>query len=365
MSGDTRPFPFGVFVPPVSVHTALVRFRGITGNIMQGTLITVDDDDNITMPKGSTINGRSVFADGVKLDGIELRATRDQTGAEIVVLLEALIVGARLSHNYLDDVGADDHHDENHSIVSHNDTTATGAELEALTDDSMVDGLHRHSEVSSPDGVYNRQIRIDNNGVVHIGDGTNELQIEVDGTIRFINNATVYEDLQISISNIRIPASNAPTQRLYNHGIGGGVTFPVLGFALNEFFFFDTQAPHSMELSTVLDNHIHYMTPTDGTGKKFKFQLDVITAVVNGNWAVPSGSPFTKEVSMIADLSNKHKKEIIADIPAVNTTVSTVYSCRLERIDASSDEYGSEIYIKFNDGHFRKDTVGSRTELDK
>lgn len=115
MSGDTRPFPFGVFVPPVSTHNALVRFRGITGNIIQGSQIIIDDDDNITMPGGSKINGRSVFADGVKLDGIELKATRDQTGAEIVALLEALAAGARLSHNYLDDVGADDHHDEAHT----------------------------------------------------------------------------------------------------------------------------------------------------------------------------------------------------------------------------------------------------------
>ncbi|KKK71331.1 hypothetical protein LCGC14_2914980, partial [marine sediment metagenome] len=38
------------------------------------------------------------------------------------------------------------------TIVGH-DTTATGANLTSLTDDSMVDSLHRHSELSASDGA--------------------------------------------------------------------------------------------------------------------------------------------------------------------------------------------------------------------
>jgi len=179
MTGDTRPFPFGVFVPPVSIDMALVRFRGINGNVIQGTLIIVDDDDNITMPNGAKINGRSISADGAKLDGIELKATADQTGIEIVSLLEALIAGTRLSHDYLDDVGVDDHHDEDHSIASHDDTTATGAELEALTDDSLADALHRHSELSSPDGAPDRAVRLNTTGGVGVGvDATATLHLK-------------------------------------------------------------------------------------------------------------------------------------------------------------------------------------------
>lgn len=40
---------------------------------------------------------------------------------------------------------ADAHHSELHSIASHNDTTATGAELETLTDGSNADALHTHA----------------------------------------------------------------------------------------------------------------------------------------------------------------------------------------------------------------------------
>ena len=100
----------------------------------------------------------------------------------------------------------------------------------------------------------------------------------------------------------------------------------------------------------------------DGTGDRFKFQLDVITAPIWGNWIAPTGTPFTTEVTMVADLSNSHMLEEIADIPAANTTVSTIYSCKFTRIAATVDEYGSEIYVKFNDSHYGKDDIGSRNE---
>ena len=155
----------------------------------------------------------------------------------------------------------------------------------------------------------------------------------------------VYEDLQVSISNIKIPAANAPADRLYNHGISGGVTFPVLGFDINEYIYFDLQTSHSMRLNTILDNHIHFMTPTDGSGvpNRFQFQLDVIVAGIGSNWIVPVGSPFTSEHIILADYSNLHKLLEIADIPASNTTVSTIYKCKLTRIAATQDEYGDEV----------------------
>ena len=40
---------------------------------------------------------------------------------------------------------ANDHHAEFHTIASHSDTTATGAELETLTDGSNADALHTHA----------------------------------------------------------------------------------------------------------------------------------------------------------------------------------------------------------------------------
>ena len=175
---------------------------------------------------------------------------------------------------------------------------------------------------------------------------------------------TVYDDNQVSISNIRIPVANAPTERLYNHGIVGGVTYPVLGFAVGDYFYFDVQTYHSMKLNTILDNHMHFMTPTDGSGTpdRFQFKLDVIVAPIFGNWAVPTGSPFTWEHIIQADYTNLHVYDDVADIPASNSTVSTIYKCRLTRIAATQDEYGQEVYVEFTDCHYQKNTIGSRQE---
>ena len=42
-------------------------------------------------------------------------------------------------------IGPEAGHDEAHTVVSHSDTTATGTELETLTDGSNADSLHAHA----------------------------------------------------------------------------------------------------------------------------------------------------------------------------------------------------------------------------
>ena len=202
-----------------------------------------------------------------------------------------------------------------------------------------------------------------------IGDGTNQTVFESDGTQRLEGTATVYDDLQVSISNIKAPTSNAPTDRLYNFGIGGGVTFPVLGFAVGDYIYFDVQTTHSTKLLSAIDDHLHYILPnTTNIGDNFKFQLDVIVAGVNETWAVPTGSPFTSEGTVATNDNIKHRIFGVAEIPGdLNTTISTVYKCKLTRISATFPalEYGSEVYVFFTDVHTERDSLGSDQEYVK
>lgn len=59
-------------------------------------------------------------------------------------------------------------HAQAHTVASHSDTTGTGAELDTLTDDSMADALHRHSELSASDGTPDACLAVDASGVVTI-----------------------------------------------------------------------------------------------------------------------------------------------------------------------------------------------------
>lgn len=52
--------------------------------------------------------------------------------------------GGQVAHTSLTSVGVNDHHNESHTVASHSDTTATGTELETLTDGSDADSLHTH-----------------------------------------------------------------------------------------------------------------------------------------------------------------------------------------------------------------------------
>ncbi len=95
----------------------------------------------------------------------------------IVKLFEALNTG--LSHDTLEDVSANDHHTKSHTVASHSDTTATGAETETLTDNSIADALHRHSELVAPDGDPDPALSVGAGGYVGIGTGSPECYLHM------------------------------------------------------------------------------------------------------------------------------------------------------------------------------------------
>lgn len=183
-----------------------------------------------------------------------------------------------------------------------------------------------------------------------------------DGFLTFNGTARPWDDIQVDVSLARYPAASSPTWRTFNYGVGGGIAYPALGFAVNDYFEFFIQTSHSMELNSVIDNHIHWTIPSDNAGDNIKFQLDVIAAGIDVDFAVPAGSPFTNEYTLVGNESGRHKLLQLANIPAINSTVSSVYICRLTRIASTAPSYGNEVYVTFNDSHYIKDMVGSREE---
>jgi hypothetical protein len=176
----------------------------------------------------------------------------------------------------------------------------------------------------------------------------------------------VYDDLQVADAAVRVPTANAPTWRLYDMGVASGVTFGVLGFDVGDLVYFSAQTSHSMKLNTVLDLHLHYILPDNaGIGDKFQFQLDVVASGIGSDFTVPTGSPFTAEHTIVDGEDSAHGYLDIADIPAINDTVSSIYKFKLTRIAASADEYAGEVYVLFVDCHYQKDSMGSLKEDSK
>jgi hypothetical protein len=169
----------------------------------------------------------------------------------------------------------------------------------------------------------------------------------------------------VTISLARVPTSSAPSWTTYDFGIGGGIAFAVLGFSIDEYLDLYVQTTHAVKLNTIIENHIHWTIPSDDTGKNIKFKIDVVAAGIGVDFAVPAGSPYSKEYTLTGVEAARHNYLEIGDIAAFNSTVSSVAVVRLTRVAASTDDYGADVYVLFNDSHVIQDTLGSITETSK
>jgi hypothetical protein len=174
--------------------------------------------------------------------------------------------------------------------------------------------------------------------------------------------APVFNDLQVASGQVVRPGGSDPTWTTYNLGIAGGPTFSVLGFDVNNYVDYWVQTGHGVVKNSSIDAHIHWMVPTSDSGKKIQFRLDVAGAPIDGTYAALAGSPFTKEYTLDGTENTKHKLLDLADLPAINTTVSTLYAVKFSRVAASANEYGQDVYLKYIDCHVPIDRLGSETE---
>lgn len=190
---------------------------------------------------------------------------------------------------------------------------------------------------------------------------------QIDSSTKKGKEAVYYDDILGNLAAAKQAPAASPTWREYNFGIAGGVEFWVQGFAIGNSVDISIQTPHAMKLDTVLENHLHGILPTAPTaGDKIRWQLDVIAAGVTGVFAAPTGTPFDSgDLEPVATANTRHNLMEVAEIPSVNTTVSTLYMLKLTRIEAVGTDYSGEVYLLFNDSHYQRDRDGSETEYTK
>ena len=173
--------------------------------------------------------------------------------------------------------------------------------------------------------------------------------------------AIAYDDMQGTSAAFKLNgAGSNPDQ---DDVTIAGVSFALTGFKVNDEIDRSIQTFHKMKLSSILESHIHFITEGADIGGKFKFQLQVVAAPIGGTFAEVAGSPFTAEKTMESGAETDHGYlDNLANIPGINTTVSTAYLVKLKRIAAASNEYAGKVYAIFNDEHYMVDSEGSRQE---
>ena len=169
--------------------------------------------------------------------------------------------------------------DKNHSIASHNDTTATGAQLDTLVDNSIADALHRHSELVASDGSPDPALKVDASGNVGIG-VTPSVKLEVNGYIKAKQAAAVQvilEDTSRSI-DFRIGTS------INNKGWIGTISNHPLDLRTNNTvrIFINTNGHIGIGTSTPATSALLDLTSTTGAlllTRMTTTQRDALTAV--------------------------------------------------------------------------------------
>lgn len=98
--------------------------------------LPADNPHSVTFTQAVTADGNT------DITAAEAETLTDGSNADSLHVHTAS--GVSLNHSDLGGIGTDDHHSELHTIASHSDTSATGAELDTLTDGSNADSLHEH-----------------------------------------------------------------------------------------------------------------------------------------------------------------------------------------------------------------------------
>jgi hypothetical protein len=149
---------------------------------------------NMELKDGQKLILDTTKAKYISYDGVETSINTTLSG------VTPINVGHLTTKNYVDteidsDISthtalSDAHHAESHTVASHSDTTATGAELETLTDNSFADTLHRHSELVASDGSPDPAITCD-----AFGNIMTVSPIEVGNLLNGTGNRYAYIDL--------------------------------------------------------------------------------------------------------------------------------------------------------------------------
>jgi len=171
-----------------------------------------------------------------------------------------------------------------------------------------------------------------------------------------------WNDMLGSISAARVPTSNAPQ---WTNITLDGFTTQALAFDTNDYIDLFVQTSHGAKLNEIIDNHIHWTIASNDAGDEFQFQLTGVGAGVGDSFQ-SIGTLTSGDYVLQGDEAGVHNLLEIGDIPAINTTVSSIFILRLTRIAPDDgDDTAENIYVLFNDSHMKFDQSGSRQEYVK
>jgi hypothetical protein len=191
------------------------------------------------------------------------------------------------------------------------------------------------------------------------GSSARDLTITTGAAKTMLLTTPVYEDLVVSMTNVKAPAANPPLWTIYK-----GSELPAFIKDATNILYFSTQIPHSYKEGTNIEFHIHLAYPDSGAGNSVWY-FTYSWADIGSNFPTASNSG-NVVIASPATTDRHQTAEMVAAIDGTGKAISSVLVCSISRIGANgSDTYDNSIYLVSGDFHYLKDTLGSRGEETK
>lgn len=187
--------------------------------------------------------------------------------------------------------------------------------------------------------------------------GGNYYEVESDGTAKFNGDATVWEDANVGATTLFGPAATQPDLAEFLDSTGTGTGIYGRAFDVGEKVSGDVEIPHSYKEGSDLYFHLHWQGITAPTGTD-KVQWELTYCIADPEVVMPAATTITVETDF--DTQYENKLSAFAAISGASVTIMGQFIFTLERIAATTDEYGGDALVQTVGLHYEQDTGGSR-----
>ena len=182
-------------------------------------------------------------------------------------------------------------------------------------------------------------------------------EFESDGTLKFVGEATIWNDANIGSAQLSLPAVSFPSEAQFVDNTGTNTGIYTLAFSVGDKVSGEVEIPHSYKEGSDYYFHVHWQGIAAPTGtEKVQWQLDY--AIGKKDTTLAPKSTITIETDF--DTQYSFVISAFAAISGSGIKIGDQFLFTLTRIAASVSEYSGAALIATVGIHYEADTVGSR-----
>jgi hypothetical protein len=169
--------------------------------------------------------------------------------------------------------------------------------------------------------------------------------------------STVWDDVQFSISNAKVPAANYPSWEAFTANTNA------YAFDVDEYIDLqENELPHAWKENTVVYPHLHIAIKSENTSGAAAYAKFTVYLTIANKTGVFSETPVSGEVEIPDGApALTHYTIPLETVDLDGYKIGSIIKPRMKRIAATGGtEYADDVFILQAGIHIEKDTLGSR-----